>query len=141
MPNWNYMKQEEAPHTRANRGGASSRRRPSRTSPLLWFGKPFRIPWTPAGMVSSFGSRSACRGSSGPHTLTPWHRSWMGPGRTRKPNQTVCAISPSRQDRCVYVTFEDFGTSGLEGNPSQWCPEDGVENGFFNFFLRGGAFG
>jgi hypothetical protein len=45
---------------------------------------------------------------------------------------------PSPQDRCVYVTFEDFGTSGLEGDPRQWHPRDGVKNDFFNFFRAEG---
>ncbi|HBI47091.1 MAG TPA: hypothetical protein DDY78_30195, partial [Planctomycetales bacterium] len=45
---------------------------------------------------------------------------------------------PSPQDPCQFLTFEDFGTVGLEGDPEQWHIEDGVENGFFNFFRADG---
>ena len=45
---------------------------------------------------------------------------------------------PSPQDTCLFLTFEDFGTFGLEGDPEQWHKEDGVTNGFFNFFRAEG---
>jgi len=38
-----------------------------------------------------------------------------------------------------YLTFEDFGTGGLGGDPSQWWIDDGgVSNPFFNFFRAEG---
>src|SRR5262245_6385451 len=39
---------------------------------------------------------------------------------------------------CLYLLFEDFGTTGLEGNPGQWRKEEGVKNAFFNFFRAEG---
>lgn len=33
-----------------------------------------------------------------------------------------------------FMTFEDFGTSGLRGDPRQARPLDGVKNAFFNYF-------
>src|SRR5262245_7997749 len=37
---------------------------------------------------------------------------------------------PKRQDDCLFLTFEDFGTSGLDGDPTQWHKQEGVKNGF-----------
>lgn len=45
---------------------------------------------------------------------------------------------PNRDDPCLYLLFEDFGTTGLEGDPEQWRKEEGVKNGFFNFFRAEG---
>lgn len=45
---------------------------------------------------------------------------------------------PSLADRCRYLVFEDFGTTGLEGDPQQWRKSDGERNGFFNFFRSEG---
>lgn len=46
---------------------------------------------------------------------------------------------PPRQDHpCTFLTFEDFGTTGLNGNPSQWKKIPGSENRFFNFFRAEG---
>lgn len=39
---------------------------------------------------------------------------------------------------CEYLTFEDFGTTGLEGDPLQWHRVDGVQNGLFAFFRAEG---
>lgn len=41
---------------------------------------------------------------------------------------------PSRNERCAFLTIEDFGTNGLEGNPEQWKPSEGHENAFYTFF-------
>ena len=45
---------------------------------------------------------------------------------------------PSQRDRCPYLVFEDFGTTGLEGDPGQWHKKDDVRNGFFTFFRAEG---
>lgn len=40
-----------------------------------------------------------------------------------------------------YLTFEDFNTRGLEGNPEQWEPKPQCDNPFFNFFRGEGVTG
>lgn len=45
---------------------------------------------------------------------------------------------PASATPCLYLLFEDFGTTGLEGNPGQWRKEAGLKNGFFNFFRAEG---
>ncbi len=42
--------------------------------------------------------------------------------------------APFPNEGCGFLTFEDFGTSGLGGDPGQWWPKEGVSNPFFNFF-------
>jgi hypothetical protein len=39
---------------------------------------------------------------------------------------------------CQFLTFEDFGTTGLEGDPLQWHRVEGVQNGLFAFFRAEG---
>ncbi len=46
--------------------------------------------------------------------------------------------SPERNQPCKFLTFEDFGTTGLSGDPSQWRKVSGTENRFFNFFRAEG---
>lgn len=42
---------------------------------------------------------------------------------------------PQPIDQFRYLVFEDFGTSGLLGDPTQWWPDDeGPPNPFFNYF-------
>jgi hypothetical protein len=45
---------------------------------------------------------------------------------------------PPVQDCERYAVIEDFGTTGLRGDPSQWHPIDGVKNDFFAFFRAEG---
>jgi hypothetical protein len=45
---------------------------------------------------------------------------------------------PQVSDPCCFVAFEDFGTSGLEGDPHQWRKVPGQKNNFFNFFRAEG---
>jgi hypothetical protein len=45
---------------------------------------------------------------------------------------------PSPDSPSPYLTFEDFGTTGLEGDPSQWRKVAGQKNGFFAFFRAEG---
>ena len=44
---------------------------------------------------------------------------------------------PTRSEPCTFLTFEDFGTTGLEGDPAQWQKQDG-KNAFFAFFRAEG---
>lgn len=37
-----------------------------------------------------------------------------------------------------YAVVEDFGTTGLEGDPSEWDPDAGAKNDFFAFFRAEG---
>ena len=37
-----------------------------------------------------------------------------------------------------YLVFEDFGTTGLSGDPMQWNKPDGVSNNFYNFYRHEG---
>ncbi len=41
--------------------------------------------------------------------------------------------APSPRDSCPFLVFEDFGTTGLTGDTSQWQPLPGIFNNFFNF--------
>jgi hypothetical protein len=45
---------------------------------------------------------------------------------------------PADGERCPYLVFEDFGTTGLCGDPLQWHKKEGVKNGFFTFFRAEG---
>jgi len=46
--------------------------------------------------------------------------------------------APAPTERCQYLVFEDFGTTGLEGDPLQWRKIAGERNSFFNFFRSEG---
>jgi hypothetical protein len=46
--------------------------------------------------------------------------------------------APAEGERCPYLVFEDFGTTGLCGDPLQWHKKEGVKNGFFTFFRAEG---
>ena len=39
---------------------------------------------------------------------------------------------------CAFLAFEDFGTTGLTGDRSQYQPIEGQTNAFFNFFRAEG---
>jgi hypothetical protein len=41
---------------------------------------------------------------------------------------------PVEGSRCQYLTIEDFGTSGLEGDPEAWTHNEKVTNSFYLFF-------
>lgn len=46
---------------------------------------------------------------------------------------------PKPREQFRYLVFEDFGTSGLLGNSSQWWPDEhGLPNPFFNYFRAEG---
>lgn len=45
---------------------------------------------------------------------------------------------PADVERCPFLVFEDFGTTGLCGDPLQWHKKEGVKNGFFTFFRAEG---
>ena len=45
---------------------------------------------------------------------------------------------PNRDDSCPFLVFEDFGTTGLTGDPAEHQIVDGVKNNFLNFFRAEG---
>lgn len=45
---------------------------------------------------------------------------------------------PADVEHCPFLVFEDFGTTGLCGDPLQWHKKEGVKNGFFTFFRAEG---
>jgi hypothetical protein len=53
-------------------------------------------------------------------------------------NQNGLRDVPTAGERCPFLVFEDFGTSGLSGDPLQWHKREGVKNGFFTFFRAEG---
>ena len=48
---------------------------------------------------------------------------------------------PRPEDRCAFLLFEDFGTSGLVGDIEQWAPDADAKNAFFYFFRAEGRTG
>lgn len=49
---------------------------------------------------------------------------------------------PARNDNCPFLVFEDFGTTGLTGDPGEpYPPRDGSQNPFFYFFRAEGRSG
>lgn len=48
---------------------------------------------------------------------------------------------PNQSDPCRYLLVEDFGTTGLTGNVSQWRFEPGISNPFYYFFRTEGRSG
>lgn len=46
--------------------------------------------------------------------------------------------APEHIESCPYLVFEDFGTTGLLGDPAQAAPKDDTKNDFFNFFRAEG---
>lgn len=50
--------------------------------------------------------------------------------------------APTRDEKCQFIVFEDFGTAGLTGNPGEpYPPQDGNQNSFFYFFRAEGRSG
>jgi hypothetical protein len=49
--------------------------------------------------------------------------------------------APNPTDPCSILTFEDFGTSGLVGDVTQWHDEMGTVNPFYYFFRAEGQSG
>lgn len=47
-------------------------------------------------------------------------------------------LSIDQGDACEFLSIEDFGTRGLEGDPSQWEPDPETKNDFFAFFRAEG---
>jgi hypothetical protein len=43
---------------------------------------------------------------------------------------------PEPGSSCPYLVFEDFGTTGLDGDVAQWHKIEGTRNGFFTFLSR-----
>jgi hypothetical protein len=78
---------------------------------------------------------SGTQAAVAPAKVTPY-LAGLWPHITAKGNGL--AEAPAESDPCLYLAFEDFGTTGLEGDPAQWRKEEGVKNGFFNFFRAEG---
>lgn len=45
---------------------------------------------------------------------------------------------PEDQEHCPVLVFEDFGTTGLLGDPAEWKPQTGSKNHFYHFFRAEG---
>ncbi len=45
---------------------------------------------------------------------------------------------PDNEDNCPVLVFEDFGTTGLTGDPAEWKPQSGSNNHFYHFFRAEG---
>jgi len=45
---------------------------------------------------------------------------------------------PTQNDKCAFLAFEDFGTTGLQGDITQAFDEPGIKNSFFYFFRAEG---
>jgi hypothetical protein len=45
---------------------------------------------------------------------------------------------PGDQEHCPVLVFEDFGTTGLTGDPAEWQPQPGSKNHFYHFFRAEG---
>lgn len=45
---------------------------------------------------------------------------------------------PADNDDCPFLVFEDFGTTGLTGDSSEWKPATGSRNHFYYFFRAEG---
>jgi hypothetical protein len=48
---------------------------------------------------------------------------------------------PGSNDPCPFLVFEDFGTTGLQGETTQWHDIAGAKNSFFYFFRAEGRSG
>ncbi len=48
---------------------------------------------------------------------------------------------PKQEDACPFLTVEDFGTTGLVGDVSQWRHQPAVKNPFYYFFRTEGRSG
>lgn len=73
--------------------------------------------------------------------LTPArHREWFGSAwpHYRANKNGLRPASLIEDEPCVFLTFEDFSTTGLTGDRSQYQPVDGSVNAFFNFFRAEG---
>lgn len=45
---------------------------------------------------------------------------------------------PAQSENCPVLIFEDFGTTGLLGDPAEWKPASGSRNHFYHFFRAEG---
>lgn len=56
--------------------------------------------------------------------------------------RTKIASLPKSDDRFRFMVFEDFGTSGLRGDPAEWWPDEHGDSGaFFKYFRAEGMSG
>jgi hypothetical protein len=55
----------------------------------------------------------------------------------RAPGNGLGAI-PGHDENCRVLVLEDFGTTGLTGDPREWRPQSGSKNHFYHFFRAEG---
>lgn len=80
--------------------------------------------------LSGTGDKAATPEKMAPYLTGVWaHYRAKQNGLREVPAQTEC---------CPFLVFEDFGTTGLCGDPLQWHKKEGVKNGFFTFFRAEG---
>lgn len=67
-------------------------------------------------------------GGLAPHEAAPYFQGiW--------PHLEAAGLPSAEQQPCSFLVFEDFGTTGLTGDPTEYPPlEPGVENNFLYFF-------
>jgi hypothetical protein len=54
------------------------------------------------------------------------------------PGNGLDSIRPERNDMCHFISIEDFGTKGLNGDILEWSKPDNSENHFYHFFRAEG---
>jgi hypothetical protein len=75
------------------------------------------------------------------HALGPVrHREWFDSAwpHLEAQNNGLMPGSISRAQKCRFLVFEDFETTGLVGDPEQYQPDEGSRNAFFYFFRAEG---
>jgi hypothetical protein len=80
--------------------------------------------------LSGAGGKAAAPEKMAPYLTGVWPH-------YRAHQNGLCDI-PADTDHCPFLVFEDFGTTGLCGDPLQWHKKEGVKNGFFTFFRAEG---
>ena len=80
--------------------------------------------------LSGTGEKAAAPEKMGPYLKGVWPH--------YRAHQNGLRDVPAVDGNCPFLVFEDFGTTGLCGNPLQWHKKEGVKNGFFTFFRAEG---
>ena len=68
----------------------------------------------------------------------PWLQSYMNGFETHLKASQHKMPYLSSDGGFRFLVFEDFGTTGVLGDPAQWKPIEGVNNPFFNYFRAEG---
>jgi len=71
------------------------------------------------------------------------NKKWFGPEAWSHYNSDNNGLvnTPKESDECNYLIFEDFNTTGLNGNIEQDARRKGIENPFYSFFRAEGESG